>query len=337
MRSTTPLRSALLLVALLVFVSWSHAADERSPADQPQVRVPVDVHDFGTVARGDSLTHTFVVENAGKAPLELLDVHVACGCTTAGDWTRTIAPGESGRVPLRLETAQFTGPIVKTATVVTNDPQRPDIVLTLKASIWTAITLSQTILVVPPISDPDRPARGSITLRNQTDEPLVLRDLQSDNPNLKPELKELTPGQVYELVVTTVPPLAPTTHSATVRIKTSLSKQPEITVPVVATVLPAVQVAPAEFAFPEERLPESQRRFAVLLSQRGAPLSVSDLTTNAPGVTVSAKPSEDGKRVTITVEFPAGFETKRENQFIRGKTSLDALPEFQIPIIYAGE
>lgn len=38
-----------------------------------RIDFPEPAHDFGEVEQGDVLTHTFVVRNAGDAPLELLE------------------------------------------------------------------------------------------------------------------------------------------------------------------------------------------------------------------------------------------------------------------------
>jgi hypothetical protein len=46
-----------------------------------------------------------------------------------------LKPGSSGAVTVRVETGSGIGRIVRTVEVFTNDPERPKVVLTLKADI----------------------------------------------------------------------------------------------------------------------------------------------------------------------------------------------------------
>jgi len=42
------------------------------PAAGPKIVFPEPIHDFGTVARGASVSHNFKVRNEGSAPLEVI-------------------------------------------------------------------------------------------------------------------------------------------------------------------------------------------------------------------------------------------------------------------------
>lgn len=66
-------KSGTLIVALaaLVWLSLPFAAGQDG---QPKAVYPAMVHDFGTVERGATLEHTFIVRNEGTAPLEILSV-----------------------------------------------------------------------------------------------------------------------------------------------------------------------------------------------------------------------------------------------------------------------
>lgn len=53
---------------------------------------PTD-HDFGTVARGESVSHHFVYQNKTDGPIVIDNVRTTCGCT-APDWSSSaLAPG----------------------------------------------------------------------------------------------------------------------------------------------------------------------------------------------------------------------------------------------------
>ena len=46
--------------------------DNNSVSGGPQINFPETEYDFGTIAQGSKVSHTFVVRNAGDAPLRLI-------------------------------------------------------------------------------------------------------------------------------------------------------------------------------------------------------------------------------------------------------------------------
>ncbi len=61
----------IVALAALVWLSLPFALGQEG---QPKAVYPAAVHDFGTVERGDTLEHTFIVRNEGTAPLEIVSV-----------------------------------------------------------------------------------------------------------------------------------------------------------------------------------------------------------------------------------------------------------------------
>lgn len=91
----------------------------------PTIYVVMPVHDFGSVAEGIAVTHTFMLENTGDEVLEISGVSASCGCTTADLATDSIKPGESVALEVLVDTAGFGGTISKSITVYSNDPGTP--------------------------------------------------------------------------------------------------------------------------------------------------------------------------------------------------------------------
>lgn len=303
----------------------------------PKLIVDEPVHDFGTVKRGDPLQFTFKIYNTGDEPLAITEVVPSCGCTTTGDWTHTIKPGEFGTIPVKIDTAEFIGNVIKSVTLKSNDPTAPETVLHMQASVWAPIKLSSSVVVFPGTANPDESATRSITIDNQTDDALTLSDLTSDNPHFKPELITLKPGKQFELKVTTVPPLGEGTQTGRIQFKSSNSKMPELSVQTVVTLLPPVQIAPAQIPLPQRQMTSPEKRFAIISVHRGDVLQVTDVETTAPGVEITSTKVAGGKQVTLTLTFPAGFEIKPSDKYVlRGKTNQPTAPTFEIPILAAG-
>lgn len=335
----------LLLVALSALAAAASGPPPRAAATvanpsspSPQLVVAERLFDFGTVQKGASLRHDFVIHNRGNAPLEISDVRPACGCTTAGEWTRTLAPGASGAIPLKFDSAQFSGPVTKTITVISNDPATPETVLEIKGIVRSPVMVSHPVIIFPALTDPSQSATRSVTISHQVDGTLKLSDLTCDKPNFKPVLKEIVPGKEFELQVSTVPPFESGTHTARIELKTSNAEMPTITVQAVVTVLPAVQIAPTELMFPIAKLAAPEKRYVVVLNHRGGDLQVSDLETNARGVEFAVQRNPDGRQFTITLNFPAGFDAAAgDRMYFRGKTNHPGAPTFSVPIVFAGK
>lgn len=78
-------------------------------------------HDFGEIAQGDKVEHTFRFKNAGNEPLIITNVQVTCGCTTPKGWARDpIQPGKSGELTIAFNTAGKFGKQNKVVTIVSN-------------------------------------------------------------------------------------------------------------------------------------------------------------------------------------------------------------------------
>lgn len=101
---------------------------------KPKAVVTEPIKDVGFVGKGEKAAHEFTIRNDGDAPLELREVRAACGCTVA-DFDKAIAPGQTGKVRVTVDTETFNGPIAKGVTVYTNDPALPTVELTVRANV----------------------------------------------------------------------------------------------------------------------------------------------------------------------------------------------------------
>ncbi len=108
------------------------AAPIRRP-DEPAPKVVVDQsrYDFGTLDMASQGSHEFVFTNAGKAPLKLAAGETSCRCTMSELAQKEIPPGGSTKVTITWKPKDQPGPYEQTAKILTNDPQRPEVTLTV--------------------------------------------------------------------------------------------------------------------------------------------------------------------------------------------------------------
>src|SRR5689334_17654264 len=88
----------------------------------PRIQFASTVYDFGRALVGEQVRYDFIFTNTGDDVLKISGVYPGCGCTTAGNWSREVTPGNTGIIPLQFNTSHFGGQTVtKVTTVVCND------------------------------------------------------------------------------------------------------------------------------------------------------------------------------------------------------------------------
>jgi len=94
-----------------------------SAASLPQFEFEEMNHDFGTIAEGEVVEHTFTFTNTGEAPLVIQSTSASCGCTTPSYSREPVAPGETGEVQVKFNSQNRPGVQNKTITITANtDP-----------------------------------------------------------------------------------------------------------------------------------------------------------------------------------------------------------------------
>jgi len=101
----------------------------------PKIEVDEKIFDFGTRPSGNDIPHSFTFRNTGKSDLIIRKVHASCGCTATTPEKTTIKPGESSKIDINFNTAGRKGNQFKSITVITNDPNNPEVMLQVKGNL----------------------------------------------------------------------------------------------------------------------------------------------------------------------------------------------------------
>jgi hypothetical protein len=243
------------------------AAGPLAAAGKPKA-VPVEpIKDVGTVAKGEKVVHDFVLRNEGDAALEITDVKAACGCTVA-EFTRSIPPGQSGKIHTELDTVTFTGPIAKGVSVFTNDPDNPQIELTVRADVQPFISMKPGYARYITVQGEDKEGIIHQTLWAPDSTPFEVVKVESPWPYLDvsfAEAKEAervadAPGKQWRVRMhlsnqAEVGPLADY-----VTVHTTHPKQKLVQIPVSGFVRPAIHVTPPVADFGRVEVKEPLRK-----------------------------------------------------------------------------
>ncbi|MBT8341200.1 MAG: DUF1573 domain-containing protein [Desulfatitalea sp.] len=122
---------AILSFAETIDSTAAGSIEIQAQSGTPKAVVAQKAFTFDEVLEGEMVTHAFLIENQGTAPLKVLDVHTSCGCTTA-QRPGVIAPGAQDEIVVKGNTNGYGGRIFhKIIMVSTNDSLQPRIELQL--------------------------------------------------------------------------------------------------------------------------------------------------------------------------------------------------------------
>jgi uncharacterized protein YgiM (DUF1202 family) len=206
-----------------------------------------EVYDGGEVPKGTPVEHDFTVRNTGTADLLILSVKPACGCTTPG-FDKVVPPGGTGKITLKVDTARFKGPISKTATVTTNDPDQPNVKLVMNANVQTFID------VLPRDSVFFRQYRGEakkeeVTIKSNEPGAFTIKDVQVTGEGIKHELAAGTGSNEQKLSVWIDKSVPIGNVDGSIKLVTSSTKEPEVTISVRGTILGQINLNPSTLYF----------------------------------------------------------------------------------------
>jgi hypothetical protein len=297
----------------------------------PKIQFQTLAHDFGPVMAGKLIKYSYVFTNLGDQSLELRDVQT-CGCITT-EWTKTVAPGKTGRILASFDSTPFGGQLAKTITVNSNDRTNSKTVLQFAGTVWRPVDFNPTMVILN-LAPEASYASATVRLTNNLPEPVTLSAPESDNPTFAAELKTIQPGREYEVVIALVFPLPPGRLRAQITLKTSTTNMPEVSFPAYVNMLPAVTVTPFEISLPPAPLAQPQTNILNLIDNSTNALALSEPTVNAAGVDVQLKELVRGRSFTATLIFPQGFEVAPgQCAELSIKSSLPQLPILKVPIL----
>jgi len=142
-----PSRVRLHVLSLMAFLLLGVAggrlrADEKAqaPAKAPKISVEPSSFDFGKALPAKTLEKQFSIRNFGEADLVIEQITTTCGCTAAllDNGQKVIKPGSSGQLRVRLETRDYSGRVVRSVLVRSNDPTKNVLEVKVEATVQAA-------------------------------------------------------------------------------------------------------------------------------------------------------------------------------------------------------
>jgi len=178
---------------------------------QPQLVIQQTSYDFGDIKQGETVSHDFVLSNSGGDLLKISNVKASCGCTAAAPEKNELAPGESTNLTVRFNSAGRMGKQNKTVRVFSNDPQNPEMVLTITSNIVQSTDVSGAGPVIHfpetqhdfgKVNSGDK-VNYTFRFMNKGESPLIIKDIKTSCGCTAAllSLDNLQPGQEGTLMV----------------------------------------------------------------------------------------------------------------------------------------
>jgi hypothetical protein len=188
----------LIYLVLVVFSNTTFSDEALSRVEAGDLS-----RNFGSVARGTVVSESFTLRNKGTAPLiiERMDFRVH---GMSARVRQTIEPGGSAELVLSWDTSQFSREVEGEAVISINDPERPELLITLTGFVVSPID----ILPYPAVylsQYQGEQAAQSLSLQNNQDHPIALTGYESSSDIFSVEIEAAKPGSLFNLTIAAKP------------------------------------------------------------------------------------------------------------------------------------
>lgn len=292
------------------------------------------MHDFGRVPDAGVLRYDFVCMNTSGAPVHIGVVRSSCGCTVAGDYTREIAPGGRGVVPVEVDPGSFDGRVTKTLTVLEANTDRVLGELGIQAEVWHPVAVSPSTIALHRDGPASLSGRSIIRIEEQGS---VEVKVASHSPEgLEATIKARSPGRELELTVQH--PYRPEGGNllGEVRLVTTSAHRPELVIPVWWIPPPPIQVSPQRLVLARSGAAgnESGTLVVTVENHTAEPIKVTEAMVDGSRFPAEVTEVASGRLFRVEVKVPPGL--KVDSSFrteLRFRTTHPGYPVVTVPIL----
>jgi len=198
-------------------------------------------YDFGSIAKGSSVTHSYWFDNNGTDTLVITKIKPTCGCTSTKTGGIVVPPGGRSNIDIVFNSGKFNGKVTKSIKIECNDALNPYMDLRFRATINNPhLSLEYAPLQVDFKTVPvGETAKFTLSLTNidSTVSTIILVDKPSEE-FIKTELKsnKLKPAATTDIEFSLADNLAAGQYLTSITLEADGKRDSRITIPILATV-----------------------------------------------------------------------------------------------------
>jgi hypothetical protein len=222
------------------------------------------------------------------------------------------------------------GKLIKSISVTTNDPKNPKTTLTCEGTVKVPFEMQPTMVNFTQIERGAEAQQKTVKITRGDAGPLALELVPSSNENVKATLREIEPGEAYELDIDLVPPWPNQAIQTYVTVKTGVAEVPEEKIRVYARIAPRLTSTPARFTIPRSAASDLDLKARLVWSgdQPGKVLEVTSSDTN-----LTASYDEVNDQQWIMLHVPKDYTVpSRSRHFVTVTTDDKEAPLLRIQV-----
>ena len=318
------MRHALPVMAALA-IGWAWPA---GAADWTEAVFPERSHDFGTVARGSKVRHSFKLVNSTGQEIHISSWKTKCGCTDVRVGARDIPPGTQTVIEAVIDTTNFKDYKASGLTLFLDRPTPASVDLNITCFIKADVGLTPGQVDFGTVNRAGKP-KVEIALTYSGGQPnWAVTEMKTVSDHVVAELREQgrSPGgQVNYALTATLKPSAPIgIFKDEITLKTNDPSSPTIPVSVSAVVQSNVIVSPSVINFGTLKAGQTIQKTVLVRSAR--PFKLTEIKPEQPDLTVPAVTDQSKGLHTVVLTFKAPTRLGPYNAAVEFETDLKDEP-----------
>jgi len=328
---------------LLAGALWMGAMCVAAQAEgTPKIQFDQTVYDFGKTSQVANVSGVFMFKNTGDGILKVEPPKPSCGCTVAELKPDTLAPGATGELAFTLNLGVSRATLEKHIAVRSNDPQTPDVSLTIKVD-YTPLYDVNPMTLAPNLAFGVNDATQFTTITRTDGKPLRIVKLDTSKPWIKatvePDAKADETNARIRIAVQRDG--SPRRFNEYVQVYTAeQTNTPASSIYLYGQIMGEVSLSPEALYWsvpdttntPSAR-PEAQTTQRLTIrSAAGQTIELKNPQSSIKGINVELVPKEVGKVYELVArldEVPASTVSGN----VSFETSVAAQPKIEVPVI----
>lgn len=252
----------------------------------------------------------------------------------AGQLDRYIDPGKSEEVTVTIRAGRLPGPFSRKVILSSDDPNKPSTMLVCKGTVRSAIKADPPRLTFGKVTRDSGPLTKKVIIRRGETETLDLKLLPHSMKNMQVDLKEIEPGERYELTATLSPPWPNDPIRGSLTFQTGAKECPQARLDVIMLIDPRVVVQPKQVVVAARG--ETAGEYRTTLRWPGeSKHKVLGASINDDKLAVSVEPQ--GSLTSIVLTVPEDLASIAGYRVITVQTDDDQMPVLEVPVRFLGQ
>lgn len=290
-------------------------------------------HDFGTVARGSKLRHSFPVVNNTNQVVRIQSWQTKCGCTEVRVGAKEIPPGAQTFVEATLDTTKFDREKSSGLTLVLDRPTPIPVELGLRCFIESSLTVTPGLVDFGTVARSGTPS-VAVTVSYSGGRPgWKIDEMKTISPTVSAQLEEVgrnsVGGPQYRLTARLDPKeLKEGRFKDEITLVTNDPAMPRIPISVAGRVQSTVSASPSTLDL--GTLKPGQTAERTILVRSSSPFQIQEAKVTQGECTVPPIPAESKALHVLKVTFKAPAEPGSSHTIVELVTSVPNEPPVKV-------